>query len=138
MFLDQDHKRRFVTIMQKIGKIYDDNKFDAEYSAALYLLTAHLGTWNAVKKYVSRDGIEFYDMLAQVDFSGGYSVLIRLAANLFYSQFTFASREDEHVIEPIVVAPVEVPARLDDSNFELALDAMRIRRYGLSYPLRAD
>ncbi len=114
-FQGADHKRRFLAAMQRIGKVYD-GKLDPEYGAALYILSAEVGTWNKAQRYVDRDGIDFETMLQEVDFSGGYQVLIQWAGNLF--------NEQQHI------DPIEA-LRLDERNFEIALSALRIRRGGL-------
>ncbi|HLZ64349.1 MAG TPA: hypothetical protein VKR06_46055 [Ktedonosporobacter sp.] len=114
-FTSPEHKALFVAVMQQIGKVYA-GKFDPEYGAALYVLTAKLSTWEKAESYVSRHGIDFEGLLAEVDFSGGYQVLVQWAGNLFNSQ--------QHI------DPIEL-LRLDERNFELALAALKIRRYGL-------
>jgi len=102
--------------MRRIDKI-DGGKFDLEYGAACYILTADAATWSKAQDYVSRNGILFEEMLKEVDFSGGYQVLILWAANLF----------NEHAAN---INPVEL-MRLDESNFRVALSALVVRRYGL-------
>ena len=98
--------------MRAIGKIYD-GKLDLEYGAAIYILTADEDTWDQASNYVKRDGIDFESLLAEVDFSGGYGVLIRLAGNLFND------RTPCNAVELM---------RLDDRNFQVALAAIQIRR----------
>ncbi len=116
-FRSEEHKQRFQTTMQEIDKV-DDGRFDQEYAAAIYVLTARTGIWNAVKGYVSRHGIKFDEMLDEVDFSGGYTVLMKWAANLF----------NEHAAN---INPVEL-MRLDESNFKIAISALYVRCYGWS------
>ncbi len=111
-FTSPDHKKRWLTAILTIGKVYD-GKLDQEYGAALYILTADLTTWQKVQSYVDRGGVDFEAMLREVDFSGGYRVLIRLAGNLFNDQ--------------TACSPVEL-MRLDDRNFTLAMNAFQIRR----------
>lgn len=115
-FTSQDHKKCWLTAILTIGKVYA-GKLDPEYGAALYILTAHSDTWNQARSYVDRDGIDFDALLTEVDFSGAYENLIRLAGNLFNAGHT-------------VCSPVEL-YRLDDQNFTLALHALRIRRIAL-------
>lgn len=112
-FRSDEHKQRLLATMRALGKVYG-SRLDAEYAAALYILQEDEITWNvAVSKYVSRHGIDFDAML---DFSGGYSVLIKLAGHLFNGL---------QRVEPLDLL------RLDDGNFAIALEAMRIRRVGL-------
>jgi hypothetical protein len=114
-FKSVEHEGRFLTIMQQLGKMYH-GKLDQEYGAALYILTADEGIWQRVQSYVGRDGIDIPMMLQEVDLSGGYSVLVQLAGNLFNS---------EQHLEPIELK------RLDDNNFRVALTALQIRRASL-------
>ena len=116
-FTSREHKDGFLTAMQGLRKVYD-GKLDPEYGAAVYILTADADTWDKASEYVDRDGIDFEALLAEVDFSGAYSNLIRLAGNLFNGQ--------------TACNPVEL-YRLDDRNFQVAMTAFQIRR--LSLPL---
>ncbi|MBO0777260.1 MAG: hypothetical protein J2P37_00330 [Ktedonobacteraceae bacterium] len=113
-FKSTDHQQRFFDAMQQIEKI-DSGRLDPEYGAAIYVLTADLATWYKAQGYIKRDGILFEEMLQNQDWSGGYRVLIQWAANLF----------NEHAAS---CNPVEL-MRLDESNFEVALAALKIRRY---------
>lgn len=112
-FISAEHRKRLLEAMTSIGKIESTGVLDPEYTSALYILTAHTGTWNRASSYVSRHGIDFETLLDEVYFSGGYSVLIQLAANLFNGQ--------------IHIDPVEF-LRLDDNNFRIALTALKLRR----------
>jgi Family of unknown function (DUF6075) len=114
-FTSPEHRTRWLTAVLTIQKTWK-GKLDAEYASALYILTCSSGTWQKVESYVSRDGIDFEPMLAEVDFSGGYGVLIRLAGNLFNDRTTSS--------------PVDL-MRLDDTNFQVALTALQIRRVSL-------
>ncbi len=114
-FTSAEHKQRWLTAILSMGKVYN-GKLDPEYASALYILTSGTGTWNRAESYVDRDGIEFEALLAEADFSGAYTELIRLAGNLFNGQ--------------TACSPVEL-FRLDDRNFTLALNALQIRRVSL-------
>ena len=115
-FTSAEHRKRFLTAILAIGKVYA-GKLDPEYASALYILTSGTGTWNKAESYVGRDGIDFEALLAEVDFSGAYTELIHLAGNLFNGQ--------------TACSPVEL-MRLDDRNFTLALNALQIRRISLA------
>jgi hypothetical protein len=121
-FKSAEHKQRLLTTMQELGKIYRGT-LDEEYLSALYILTADRSTWQKASQYVSRDGIDITAMLKEVDFSGGYGVLIQLAGNLF--------NQRQHL------DPIEL-LRLDEHNFRLALTAIALRRYGLRFSDLAD
>ena len=115
IFKSASHKQRWLSAIREMGK-YDGDKADPEYGAALFVLTADPETWERTQEYVKRDGIDFDGMLEREDWSGGYQVLIRCAANLFNGTQQ--------------VGPVEL-LRLDESNFILAFAALQVRRYGL-------
>lgn len=112
-FTSAGHRERFLAALEKTGAVYDGNKIDQEYGAALYILTADLGIWEQVEAYVGRSRIFIPDMLENVDLSGGFAVLVQLAGNLFNGQ--------THT-EPIELM------RLDETNFRVALTALEIRR----------
>jgi len=101
--------------MRAIDKVYA-GKLDPEYTAAIYVLTSSAGTWNKTQSYVDHEGIDFEALLAEVDFSGGYRVLIQLAWNLFNSG--------------TALSPVEL-VHLDTINFTVALTTLQIRRASL-------
>lgn len=111
-FRSDEHKTRFLESLAQIDKIYNGT-LDTEYATALYILTSHLSTWNKVQSYVSCEGIDIEEMLEEVDLTGGESVLIKLAGNLFNSQ--------THI------DPIEL-LRLDEANFHIALISLKLRR----------
>jgi hypothetical protein len=114
-FKSPGHKQRWLAAMQEIGKIDKDGSLDPEYGACLYILSCNTTVWEETRgDYVSRDGIDFETMFEEVDFSGGYSVLIKLAANLFNDR--------------TACSPVDL-MKLDESNFKVAMTAFGIRRY---------
>jgi hypothetical protein len=113
-FKSAQHKERFVSTMQRLGKIYEST-FDPEYAAAIYILTADLSTSQKSSEYMGCHGIDFDTLLKEVDFSGSYSVLIELAGNLFNGQ--------RHI------DPLEF-LRLDGGNFNVAITALLLRRNG--------
>ena len=114
-FKSAGHQQRFFATMQQLGKMYA-GKLNPEYAVALSILTADAGTWQKARKYVNHDGIAIQTMLEKEDFSSGYSILIKLAGNLFNNQ--------QHL------DPLEF-LRLDDHNFYLALTALIVRRMSL-------
>src|SRR5258708_4136046 len=114
-FKAPEFRLRWLVALQRMVKVYD-GKIDKEYGAALYILTADLDTWQQAQMYVRREGIDFEALLAEGEFSGGYSVLIKWSSNLFNG--------NTHV------DPVEL-MRLDDTNFLVALTALQLRRTSL-------
>jgi hypothetical protein len=115
-FKGSEHKNRFLHAIQDIGKFYQ-GKVDSEYGAALLVLTSGAGTWQKAQGYVSDHGIDFEELLANEDFSGAYTELIKFAGNLFNGR--------------IDSSPVEL-MRLDSSNFNLAVSALLLRYHGMA------
>lgn len=97
--------------MQRLDKL-GQRAPDAEYAAALYILTATAALWDKASGFVDAERIEFPAMLAEQDFSGGYGVLVSLAGHLFNGR--------TH-IEPLELL------RLDEQNFLVALTALQVR-----------
>jgi hypothetical protein len=117
-FKGKDHQARFLAAVQTYEHVFDGT-IDPEYGAALFVLTSDARTWQQAQGYVKRNGIRFAELLEECDWSGGYGVLIRWAANLF----------NEKAIPAL--GPVEL-MRLDEGNFAVAVSALHIRRSGLS------
>ncbi len=115
-FASDAHKQRFVAIVEQMGKVYN-GQVDREYGAALFILTEDDYTWECVKPYINRH-IDFEAILSKVDWSGAYSELIKLAANLFNS--------NRYKANPGALT------RLDENNFELALMALQIVYSGIA------
>lgn len=113
-FTSPEHRQRFLTAIQQIGKVYED-RINEEYGAALYILTSSSGTWERAKSYVSSRGIQFDELLAEGYWSGGYMSLLQLAGNLFNAGYTQCS-------------PIDLVTGLDDRNYNVALTALKIRR----------
>lgn len=111
-FTSEAHKARFLATMQHMGKVYG-GKLDPEYGAALYILTAGAAFWQKANGFVDRDGIDFEGMIQEIDFSGGASVLVKWAGNLF--------NQNTHI------DPIEL-MRLDERNFKVALTSLQLRR----------
>jgi hypothetical protein len=111
-FKSEEHKQRFLDAIIGLGKVYS-GQLDPEYAAALYIFTSDLGTWQMVRRYVSRHGIDIQRLLDEEHFSSSEAVLTKLAGNLFNNQ--------QHL------DPLEF-LRLDDRNFQIALTALILRR----------
>jgi hypothetical protein len=116
-FKSPQHKERFMETMEQIGRIYDGDRYDAEYGAAVYVFTCDSSTWARAKDYVTHDRIDTEGMLKDCDWSGGYRRLVRLAGNLFNS------------FEPVDLA--DVINAVDEDNFKVMISSIYIRRHGL-------
>lgn len=115
-FRSAGHKKRFVEAIERIGKVEPDGKADPWYGSAIYILTSDAITWSDVEPYISRSGIKFDDILENIHFSSGYLTLMGVAQNLF--------RDDGQV-------DLSRFSNLDEGNFKLVIDAIKIRRYSL-------
>lgn len=115
-FTSADHKNRLVDAIERFEKVEKDGKADPWYAAAFYILSADLYTWNNVGPYISRSGIKFDKILEKIHFSSGELTLIETAANLF---------RDHGQVD------LSRFSNLDENNFSLVIDAIKIRRYSL-------
>ena len=68
------HKRQFKSQIARM------KRNDKDFLAAIYLLTAEEKTWNAVREYVTEDGIK-YDLVNPVPTNDGYT-LFQLARDI--------------------------------------------------------
>lgn len=119
-FKNEEHKERFLELLEKYNRVYD-GLIENEYGAAFYILSADNEIWSKSMSYIDVDGIDFETMIQEKDFSTGYAVLVKLAANLFNGNFA----ED--------IAPINLCCCLDgESNFKVALAALQIRKYKIS------
>lgn len=89
-----------------------------EYAATLYLLTGMEDVWLRIKHCVSRNGIDYEEMLEE-PLSSGERLIVGLAGNLFngasYIHFT----------------PMDLIDRLDDDMLKLAINGIALRRSNL-------
>jgi hypothetical protein len=116
-FRSAEHRTRLAESIERLGKVERSNgKIDPWYGAALYILSADLHTWNSSQPFISSHGIKFDEILANNHFSSGYITLIEVAANLFL--------DNGHV-------DLSRFTNLDENNFKLAIDAIKLRRYSL-------
>ena len=115
-FKSTPHRARLQEAIQQIDKVYEEGKLDVEYASALYILTSTVAMWQRTQSYVHRHGIGFDEILQDINFSSGEERLVRLAASLF--------NDTQHI------DPVEF-VHLDDANFTIALQAIKIRRNGV-------
>lgn len=110
------HKQRLVEAIERLEKVERNGKADPWYAAALYILSADGGTWTAVQPFIRSSGIRFDEISEKLHLSSGEITLIDVASNLF---------RDEGQID------LSRFTNLDERNFKLAIDAIKIRRYSL-------
>lgn len=115
-FTSPEHKQRLCDAIERFEKVERDGKADPWYAAAFYILSADGWTWDCVRPYISRSGIKFDEIIGKLHFSSGYLTLIEVAANLF---------RDHGEID------LSRFTNLDENNFKLVMDAIKIRRYSV-------
>jgi len=115
-FLDRHHSVRMFSLVDKFEKANKANgRVDIEYGTAFYLLASNEDIYKKALPYIG-DGIQFKNMLAKQDFSSGEKVIVKLAANLFNSNYKN-------------IAPIDIIGYLDNELFETAMCAMSMRYY---------
>lgn len=116
-FMDETHKNNVMKVIRDKRLVYPDGQVDCYYLPALFiLLSTKNNLYKKTRNYITADGIDFEAMMEKQDFSSGEAKLVRLAANL-YNGF-------------LEVTPQELINTLDDRNYDLAMQAIRFRRYG--------
>ena len=116
-FVDETHKNNVMKVIRDKRLVYPDGQVDCYYLPALFiLLSTKNNLYQKIRNYITADGIGFEAMMEKQDFSSGEAKLVRLAANL-YNGF-------------MEVTPQELINTLDDRNYDLAMRAIRFRRYG--------
>lgn len=116
-FYDETHKNSVLKVIKDKRLIYPDGQVDCYYLPALFiLLSTKNDLYKKTSNYITEDGIDFAMMMEKQDFSSGEAKLVRLAANLFNGSME--------------VTPKELINTLDDKNYDLAMQAIRFRRYG--------
>jgi len=116
-FMDETHKNNVMKVIRDKRLVYPDGQVDCYYLPALFiLLSTKNNLYKKTRNYIDADGIDFQTMVEEQDFSSGEAKLVRLAANLYNGSMK--------------VTPQELINTLDDKNYELAMQAIRFRRYG--------
>jgi hypothetical protein len=115
-FKSQGHRERLTEALERLEKVESNGKADPWYASALYVLTSDASMWDDVQPYVRTTGIKFDDILEKIHFSSGYVTMIEVAANLF---------RDNGQID------LSRFTNLDENNFRLVIDAIRLRRYSV-------
>lgn len=114
-FKSPEHKQRFLVAI--VPHIHE-NRIDAEYGSALYLLTSEL-YWHLISHFVSDHGILFAEFLKKSKISHTERGMIELAWQLF-------NRHDHKRID------LFDSLFSNDENYRLVLTAFEIRRQRMS------
>ena len=116
-FLDETHKNSVMKVIRDKRLVCPDGQVDCYYLPALFiLLSTKNSLYKKTRNYIDADGIDFETMMEKQDFSSGEAKLVRLAANLYNGSME--------------VTPQELINTLDERNYDLAMQAIRFRRYG--------
>jgi len=116
-FMDETHKNNVMKFIRDKRLIYPDGQVHCYYLPALFiLLSTKNNLCKKTRNYIDADGIDFEAMMEKQDFSSGEAKLVRLAANLYNGS--------------LEVTPEELINTLDDRNYDLAMQAIRFKRYG--------
>lgn len=114
-FLDGDHVRRYKEGLLRVMESLPT--YHADLVAAMFLISGHPDLFRkALPYFVSPFTWDWPRMMRQQDFSSGILVLARLAIDLF-------TGSDQTAVSELV-------DRLDSRNFDLALGAVQVKRWG--------
>lgn len=116
-FLNAEHKKTFQELREQLADHY---RFDKEYLTICFMMAGCAELQHKMSKYF--DGVEgnllSEEMFHEQDFSSGIHVLAKLAINLFNNNEK--------------VSPSEFISSLDDELFNLAVNSILFRKYGIS------
>jgi len=116
-FLNQEHQAKFQELRVEMSEEYRTNK---EYLSVVFIMAGDKELFNKIHPYFDRKSGLFSsdDMFQEQDFSSGIKVLAKLAVHLFNNNET--------------VNPLDMIDSLDDQRLHLAINAILLRRYGVS------
>ncbi|MCY7780157.1 DUF6075 family protein [Bacillus haynesii] len=115
-YLSREHKQDFLEMRRNMPEYY---RFNKEFLSVLYLISGNEELKQKVEPYFNGNSGMFdtEKMFEEQDFSAELSILAKLAVNLFNAN---------EKINPLQLMI------LDDKNFELAMNAIILRRQGIS------
>lgn len=115
IFLDDIHQSRFA---QHLGQLNEYQQASTEYQAALFILTSTDELYQKTTPYFSTDGFRHLAMFKEQDFSSGYALMTKAAANLF----GFYEYE---------LSLADLVSTADEEMFPVLIQALIIRKHGL-------
>jgi hypothetical protein len=124
-FLNEDHRKSFQELREGLS---ENRRFDEKYLSVCFLMAGSPELFRKMNPYF--DGVEGSlksdKMFEEQDFSSSFGILAKLAVHLFNSNEK--------------VSPLDLVEYLDKENFQLAINAIILRRYGISrsYPLKSE
>lgn len=116
VFLSEEHYERFLQLKDSLAEEFRNRK---EYLSVIFLLAGNKELCEKIFPYFDeKEGIFNYnEMFNQEKFSNSYYTLAKLAIHLF-------NNEKE-------ITPLELISNLDQSKYELAMNAIYVRRQGV-------
>lgn len=117
-FINQEHEMKFSEF--RAENMEDYYRTNNEFLSVVYLMTSNQEMYSKMNPYFDAKGGNFDSekMFEEKDFNSGHCVLAKLAVHLFNSNET--------------VRPLDIISELDEDGFKLALNALILRRHGVS------
>lgn len=110
----EEHYEAYREVMNKLDAAQQKNK---EYQALAYVITSKPEFVKKAAPYMGTYGFKSIDCLENNDFSSGDHKLLKLGMNLY----------NNHEMS----SPVDLITSLDDESFQVAMNAIYIRKYGV-------
>jgi hypothetical protein len=116
-FVNSDHQHKFQEVRSEMAEHYRNNK---EYLSVVFIMSGDDEIFRKMNPYfdTKRGLLHSKKMFEEQDFSSSINVLAKLAVHLFNNNET--------------VDPLDLVGTLDDERLQLAINAILIRRYGIS------
>lgn len=111
---NEEHYEAYQSALQRLSSSQTKSK---EYQTLVYLLTSKPEFIKKALPYLSTDGFDSYSCLKEKDFSSGDRELLKLSVNLFNNN--------------LPSSPLDLVSSLDDESFQLAMNAIYLRKYGV-------
>lgn len=115
-FRSEEHRARFREGLRRMGEkaVYGGDRINQYYGSTLLVLSMHGHIWEDAQTYFTENGIGFERYLESGYFSTTERTMVQFAANMF--------NESNHGPDPVDLVA------LDTGNFEVCIQALRMRR----------
>lgn len=114
-FLSDTHYDLFQFVIEQLNSSQQKSN---EYLAVAFIATSDSELYEKMRPYFGTDGFKSFAMFEEVDFSRGYLEIARAAGNLFGQNYE--------------TSLADLANSLDHNLFHTLLQAMKIRKYGVS------
>ncbi|KRT87104.1 MULTISPECIES: DUF6075 family protein [Bacillus] len=121
-YLNFDHEQDYLEMRRNMPEHY---RFNKEFLSVIFLMAGNEELNRKIEPYfdVNKGEFDTLEMFEEQDFSSGLRVLALLAVNLFNAN---------EKVDPLQLMS------LDDVNFKLAMNAIILRRHGMSTEYRIN